>query len=200
MMGILTLTGTRLQELEGKRYLSNWREQDTALNTATSHPPEKLMEANIPKPTLNRFTWLDYKRNYDKERNINEEHAIDILKDVPIILYNVWRNGDYRNRPIHLRDRNRHLYFFNLQEPSAGKMQREVTPETEQVHYPVASCSSIPDRIRINGEALVQPLDKALELGLENPDNPIVTMRSFKVLIQHSGRIRRLYQQLTRKL
>lgn len=59
--------------------------------------------------------------------------------------------------------------------------------------------AQMPDRIRINGEALIQLLDKTFELSIEDTKEPIVILKPYKVLAHHADGIKKLHRALVNK-
>ncbi|KAI0905898.1 hypothetical protein F4823DRAFT_609280 [Ustulina deusta] len=179
--------------------------QHTSRSSSSSRKEEIHQETrntNATKPDLNPVPWQDFKRKHDVERNPSQEHTIDILTDDPIIPHDVWRDRYYRQHPMHLRDQRRYRYFFfniNLQTNSPEKVHKDPTPAAKTAKTSPDFYFPIPDRIRINGEALIQLLDKTFELSTETVDKPLVILKPYKVLVHHANGIRRLHQKLANK-
>ncbi|KAI9740302.1 MAG: hypothetical protein M1834_004880 [Cirrosporium novae-zelandiae] len=185
-------------------------DSDSASEPESAPEPEPEYTIRI----LNRKTWLDFERKYTSHRVINEESTLDILIGDPAIPYKIWKAQFARTAPKHLKDldvlrRYESLAaFVEFQDQKDAKDQREPKESKQSTtsmfpndYYKVArdSYTSMPSRLRVNGVPLIILLEKMLDVQLSPKKEPVVLLRSFKLLVHRNDQIRRIYSQLKEK-
>ncbi|KAL4795301.1 hypothetical protein BDV19DRAFT_398964 [Aspergillus venezuelensis] len=156
---------------------------------------------------INRTAWYEFKRKDKLEGNI---HAIDVLVGDPVIPHDVWRNRETRKNPLHLKELRRPWFFqnfFDFRGPGQAetalhdseKVQMEASAPVSMPQAINDEYTSMPDRMRINGESLQQLLEKVLEISIHATSSPIVLLKPYKLLVQYETGIRGLHTQLRKK-
>ncbi|TFB02207.1 hypothetical protein CCMA1212_005738 [Trichoderma ghanense] len=192
----LRLMEHRISVLENRKGLDQSEENEEQ---------EQDTEVSVPKviTSLRRIKWPEFKRKHDEKRNVNEEHAIDVLVGDPVIPHDVWRNAHIRKNPLCSTDRRRYTalqLFADIQDMPelAGQTDTKMLG-TKPHEIPSQISPPIPHRIRINGEPLRQLLEKALDVDFDSSGCPVVFLRPFKLLVHYEDRIRQIHGQLERK-
>lgn len=169
-------------------------------------PETKTKESDKPSSIakIARVAWPEFRRK-KKVQVEAEQYAIDVLIGDAAISFDPWRDRSGRriaeNGFQAMQYINPHeAWDFNVEVTTQA--QNEFVPSTtgRSIDTTQGSYPPVPERIRINGEALKQLLEKFLDVDLASPlESPVVLLRPFKLLVHYRDQILKLSEQLKRK-